>query len=95
MWPGGIWSGRKEEEAEVNKEQLYAEAQLVLEKTFPNVLQYMIGKQRYSRGVADLLDSLQDPVINRHVAYHLVDILIKLIIPDLPTVVSQATNISL
>jgi len=93
LWPGGKWGGKKEESK--NEEETLKKAQTVLEDVFPDVLRYLVGGKRYSAGVAELLTSLQEPLINRHVAYHLLDILIKTLFPDLPTVITQTPNVSL
>ena len=93
MWPGGKWGGKEDETR--NKAKALEEAQEILEDTFPDVLRHLVGQGRYSDGVAELLASVQEPLINRHIAYHLLDILIKSLFPDLPTVITRTPNVSL
>ena len=84
---------KKDERSRDFKQDL-AEAQYVLEETFPYALRFVVGRQRYKEGVFTLLDSFQEAVINRHVIYHLLDIIIQFLFPDLPSVLSRTPNVS-
>lgn len=90
-----MWGGRSNDTVDAEKEDKYEEALRVLEDTFPDALRYVVGSCRYSDGVVGLLNSFQNPVINRHVIYHLIDILMKFLFPDLPSVIARTNSVSL
>ncbi|CAK8693877.1 unnamed protein product [Clavelina lepadiformis] len=94
LWPNGDWGKGKSPAVHPSEEEVLKEAQSVLEETFPDALRVVVGNQRYKSGVSDLLETFQNPVINRHLSYHLLDILVQFIFPDLHTVVTRK-NISL
>ena len=94
LWPNGDWGKGKSPAVHPSEEEVLKEAQSVLEETFPDALRVVVGNQRYKSGVSDLLETFQNPVINRHLSYHLLDILVQFIFPDLHAVVTRK-NISL
>ena len=88
-----MWGGKSNDDG-ASEEDKHEEALHVLEDTFPDALRYLVGSCRYRAGVTDLLESFQNPVLNRHVTYHLLDIIIKFLFPDLSSVISNASNVS-
>lgn len=43
----------------------------------------LFGRQRFTAGLRNLLNSLENPLINRHVVFALLDLVVALMVPPL------------
>lgn len=100
LWPDGKWSSDKDDKKtwtsapdDVKNEVLY-KAQVALESALPDALRLLLGEKEYKSGVEKLLISFSNPVINRHLFYHLMDFLLYELFPDIVEV-KKHLNISL
>lgn len=83
VWPGGALPM----EPKINRTQQQKEAtkQDVLQclmKLLPDLISDMLGSDKYKLAWQNALDSLQDPYINRHLIYCILDLLLEVLVPE-------------
>ena len=54
-----------------------------LRRYLPAQLRLVMGEERFERGTERLVSALQQPLINKHLAFTLVEILIAKIFPEI------------
>eukprot|EP00062_Callorhinchus_milii_P011299 gi/632957183/ref/XP_007894334.1/ PREDICTED: LOW QUALITY PROTEIN: sorting nexin-19 [Callorhinchus milii] len=83
IWPGGTlpkWPKpvRSQEQKQQTQEQAYQSLMKLLPALVPEVL----GEEGYRKSWRHILDSLQNPLINRHLVYCICDLLLEFLIPE-------------
>jgi len=90
----GEWVSTSEEENTTHKSE--QETLGVLKKLFPeSIIAGRIGEEEYCKGLQNVLNSIQNASINRHLVYHLIDCLLNFVFPDLDDLLLARSNISL
>ena len=90
----GEWVSTSEEENTTHKSE--QETLGVLKKLFPeSIIAGRIGEEEYCKGLQNVLNSIQNASINRHLVYHLIDCLLNFVFPDLDDLLLTRSNISL
>ncbi|XP_059932238.1 sorting nexin-19 isoform X1 [Gadus macrocephalus] len=85
VWPGGVlpaepWPLRTPLERDNSRQQ----ALLGLMGVVPDLVSELLGSDKYRLSWQTALDSLQDPYINRHLLYCILDLLLEFLFPDIP-----------
>ena len=65
------------------RDKTEAECLAALRSYLPAQLRLVMGEQRFERGTQRLLTGLQQPLMNKHLAFTLVEILIAKIFPEI------------
>jgi len=90
----GEWVSTSEEENATYKSE--QETLDVLKKLFPeSIIAGRIGEEEYCKGIQNVLNSIQNASINRHLVYHLIDCLLNFVFPDLDELLLTRSNICL
>nr|XP_040025805.1 sorting nexin-19-like [Gasterosteus aculeatus aculeatus] len=50
----------------------------------PDLISDLLGSEKYKLCWQTALDSVQDPYVNRHLLYCLLDLLLEFLVPELP-----------
>uniref|UniRef100_A0ACB8EYC6 Uncharacterized protein n=1 Tax=Sphaerodactylus townsendi TaxID=933632 RepID=A0ACB8EYC6_9SAUR len=84
IWPGGVLPGapkplRTEEQKAEAKEQTLK----ILMGILPEIILEILGTGKCQESWSLVLESMQHPIINRHMVYCLSDILLEFLIPEL------------
>ncbi|XP_068173240.1 sorting nexin-19 [Antennarius striatus] len=84
VWPGGTLPTtpcpkRSEEEKDSTKQQ----ALCCLMRILPDLVSDMLGSEKHKLSCQTALDSFQDPFINRHLVYCLLDLLLDSLVPEI------------
>lgn len=83
VWPGGVLPTKpKVHRTQQQKEETKQEALQCLMKLLPDLISEMLGSDKYKLTWQNALDSLQDPYINRHLVYSLLDLLLDVLVPE-------------
>ncbi|XP_041923773.1 sorting nexin-19 isoform X2 [Alosa sapidissima] len=83
VWPGGRLpvlprpQRSLQEREETRRQSLHC-----LMKLLPDLVSDLLGSERYRLSWTTVLDSLQDPHINRHLVYSIWDLLLEFLIPE-------------
>ncbi|KAM9853559.1 sorting nexin-19-like [Aulostomus maculatus] len=85
VWPGGFLptdpiKERSQEEKDSTKEK----ALHCLMRLLPDLFSDLLGSDKYKLSWQTVLDSLQDPHINRHLVYCIFDLLLEFLVPEIP-----------
>uniref|UniRef100_W5K3C8 Sorting nexin 19 n=1 Tax=Astyanax mexicanus TaxID=7994 RepID=W5K3C8_ASTMX len=83
VWPGGCLPTqprpqRSQQQRDGTKQQCLQ----CLMKLVPDLLSDMLGSEKYKLSWQTVLDSIQDPIINRHLVYCVWELLIEFLIPE-------------
>ncbi|CAL8350621.1 unnamed protein product [Lota lota] len=84
VWPGRVlptqpWPPRTQLEKDRSRQQ----ALLCLMGVVPDLVSDLLGSDKYRLSWQTALDSLQDPHINRHLVYCVLDLLLEFLFPDI------------
>jgi sorting nexin-25 len=81
LWPGGqLRSGDGCPQTDQQKAAKKQEALRLLKNFLPDVLRWAAGSRVYDDVMEELLEMVQDPWINRHLIYTLLDLIIESVI---------------
>ncbi|XP_067307231.1 sorting nexin-19 [Pseudorasbora parva] len=84
IWPGGSLPAQpRPQRSPQQKEESKKEAQQCLMKLLPDLVCDMLGSEKYKTSWQTVVDSFQDPTINRHLVYCIWDLLIEFLVPEL------------
>ncbi|XP_042342162.1 sorting nexin-19-like [Plectropomus leopardus] len=85
VWPGGALPLDPElERSQQQKDSTRQQALHCLMRLLPDLVSDMLGSDKYKLSWQTALDSLQDPVINRHLVYCIFDLLLEFLVPEIP-----------
>lgn len=83
VWPGGdLLVGPQPERSPEQREETRLQCLNCLMKLFPEFIPDMLGCEKYRLSWEHLLESLQDPHINRHLVYCVFDLLLEVLVPE-------------
>lgn len=83
VWPGGtLPTDPQIVRTQQQKDATKQEALQCLMKLLPDLISDMLGSDKYRLSWQNALDSLQDPYINRHLVYSILDLLLEVLVPE-------------
>eukprot|EP00066_Takifugu_rubripes_P027134 XP_011616400.1 PREDICTED: LOW QUALITY PROTEIN: sorting nexin-19 [Takifugu rubripes] len=83
LWPGGTLPAEPPaERSRQQKDATRQEALRSLMRLLPDAVSDMVDPHKYQRSWRSALDSLQDPDINRHLVFCILDLLLELLVPE-------------
>ncbi|KAG9281764.1 sorting nexin-19 [Astyanax mexicanus] len=83
VWPGGdLLLGPQPERRPEQREETRLQCLDCLTKLFPEFISDMLGCEKYRLSWEHILESLQDPHINRHLVYCIFDLLLEVLVPE-------------
>ncbi|KAL7848628.1 hypothetical protein SRHO_G00202510 [Serrasalmus rhombeus] len=83
VWPGGrLPTHPRPQRTQQQKDETKQQSLQCLMKLAPDLLSDMLGSEKYKLSWQMLLDSIQDPTINRHLVYCVWELLIEFLIPE-------------
>lgn len=84
IWPGGSLPAQpRPQRSQQQKEESRKQALQCLMKLLPDLICDMLGSEKYKISWQAVVDSFQDPTINRHLVYCIWDLLIEFLVPEL------------
>ncbi|KAM7413686.1 hypothetical protein PAMA_020866 [Pampus argenteus] len=85
VWPGGaLPTDPQLERSQQQKDSTKQQALQCLMNLLPDLISDMLGSDKYKLSWQTVLDSLQDPYINRHLVYCICDLLLEFLVPEIP-----------
>ncbi|XP_062416993.1 sorting nexin-19 [Pungitius pungitius] len=85
VWPGGaLPTAPPPERSRQQKDSTRQQALHCLMRLVPDLISDLLGSEKYKLCWQTALDSLQDPNVNRHLLYCLLDLLLEFLVPELP-----------
>ncbi|XP_073719573.1 sorting nexin-19 [Misgurnus anguillicaudatus] len=83
IWPGGNLPVQpRPKRSQQQKEETRNQALQCLMKLLPDLVSDMLGSEKYRMSWQTVVDSFQDPTINRHLVYCIWDLLIEFLVPE-------------
>ncbi|XP_072548327.1 sorting nexin-19 isoform X2 [Salminus brasiliensis] len=83
VWPGGCLPTQpRPPRTQQQKDETKQQCLQCLMKLVPDLLSDMLGSEKYKLSWQTVLDSIQDPAINRHLVYCVWELLIEFLIPE-------------
>ncbi|XP_046891375.1 sorting nexin-19 [Hypomesus transpacificus] len=83
IWPGGSLPAQpRPQRTPQQKVESKEEAHSCLMSLIPGLVSDILGEDKFKRSWNSVLESLQDPNINRHLVYSLRDILLEVLVPE-------------
>ncbi|XP_072548895.1 sorting nexin-19a [Salminus brasiliensis] len=83
VWPGGdLPVGLQLERSPEQREETRLQCLDCLMKLFPELIPDILGFEKYRLSWEHMLESLQDPHINRHLVYCVFDVLLEFLVPE-------------
>ncbi|XP_072029008.1 uncharacterized protein [Amphiura filiformis] len=83
IWPNGQLIDSTVARTDEEKEHMRKEALQCLIDILPGYLQQVIGQDKWKACMEVMLDSLQDPQLNRHLVYTLLDLLLEAVATEI------------
>ncbi|XP_061449042.1 sorting nexin-19 isoform X2 [Rhineura floridana] len=94
IWPGGILpAAPKPLRTEEQKAAAERQALQILMGILPELILEILGTSKCQQSWRLVLESIQHPIINRHMVYCLLDILLEFLIPDSQVAKSKITSV--
>ncbi|CAL8276284.1 unnamed protein product [Arctogadus glacialis] len=83
VWPGGTLPAQPRPERSASQ-RLHTKQQCLecLVQLLPEIIRDMLGNEKYRLSLETMLESLQDPQINKHLVYCVCDLLMEFLIPE-------------
>uniref|UniRef100_A0A671NT16 Sorting nexin-19-like n=1 Tax=Sinocyclocheilus anshuiensis TaxID=1608454 RepID=A0A671NT16_9TELE len=83
IWPGGSLPAQpRPHRSQQQKQESREQALQCLMKLLPDLISDMLGSEKYKISWQMVVDSFQDPTINRHLVYCIWDLLIEFLVPE-------------
>ncbi|KAF4104013.1 sorting nexin-19 [Onychostoma macrolepis] len=83
IWPGGSLPAQpRPQRSQQQKDESREQALQCLMKLLPDLISDMLGSEKYKISWQTVVDSFQDPTINRHLVYCIWDLLIEFLVPE-------------
>ncbi|KAJ8280603.1 hypothetical protein GJAV_G00056760 [Gymnothorax javanicus] len=83
VWPGGVLPTQpRPQRSQQQKEETRQQSLHCLMKLIPDLISDMLGSDKYKSSWQTVLDSFQDPDINRHLVYCVCDLLLECLVPE-------------
>uniref|UniRef100_A0A3Q2Y280 Sorting nexin 19 n=1 Tax=Hippocampus comes TaxID=109280 RepID=A0A3Q2Y280_HIPCM len=85
VWPGGVLPTSPQiERSQQQKDNTKKQALHCLMSLLPDVVTDFLSSEKYKLSWEIVLDSFQNPYINRHLVYSICDLLLEFLVPELP-----------
>ncbi|XP_051934816.1 sorting nexin-19 isoform X2 [Hippocampus zosterae] len=85
VWPGGVLPTSPQiERSQQQKDDTKKQALHCLMSLLPDVVTDFLSSEKYKLSWEIVLDSFQNPYINRHLVYSICDLLLEFLVPELP-----------
>ncbi|XP_061774770.1 sorting nexin-19-like isoform X4 [Nerophis ophidion] len=85
VWPGGVLPNSPQtERSQRQKDDTKNQVLYCLMGLMPDLFSDLLGSNKYKLSWQIVLESFQDPYINRHLVYCLCDLLLEFLVPELP-----------
>lgn len=85
VWPGGVLpTAPVFERSQQQKDDAKQQALRCLMRLLPDLVSDVLGSEKYRLSWQTVLDSFQDPHINRHLVYCIFDLLLEFLVPEIP-----------
>ncbi|XP_057694550.1 sorting nexin-19-like [Corythoichthys intestinalis] len=85
VWPGGVLPASPQtERSRQQKDNTKKQALYCLMSLLPDLITDLLNSDKYKFSWQTVLDSFQDPNINRHLVYCICDLLLEFLVPELP-----------
>nr|XP_056716285.1 sorting nexin-19 [Euleptes europaea] len=95
IWPGGVLPGTpKPLRTEEQKAEAEEQALQILMGILPEIILEILGTGKCQESWSLVLESMQHPIINRHMVYCLADSLLEFLIPELQADKPQPTPVA-
>ncbi|KAM6970604.1 sorting nexin-19a [Aplochiton taeniatus] len=83
VWPGGrLPTQPRPERSSQQREETRQQCLACLTTLLPELVTDLLGKDKYRLSLETVLESLQDPNINKHLVYCICDLLLEFLIPE-------------
>ncbi|XP_030632683.1 sorting nexin-19 [Chanos chanos] len=83
IWPGGnLPTHPRPERSQQLKEETKQQCLQCLMKLLPDLVTDVLGSEKYRNSWQIVLESLQDPSVNRHLVYSIWDLLLEFLVPE-------------
>ncbi|XP_056329544.1 sorting nexin-19 [Danio aesculapii] len=83
IWPGGNLPAQpRPQRSQQQKDHSRKQALQCLMKLMPDLISDMLGSEKYKIFWQTVVDSFQDPTVNRHLVYCIWDLLIEFLVPE-------------
>ncbi|XP_043114918.1 sorting nexin-19 [Puntigrus tetrazona] len=83
IWPGGCLPAQpRPQRSQQQKDESRRQALQCLMKLLPDLICDVLGSEKYKISWQTVVDSFQDPTINRHLVYCIWDLLIEFLVPE-------------
>ncbi|XP_068601398.1 sorting nexin-19 [Brachionichthys hirsutus] len=85
VWPGGTLPATlRPKPSQQKKDSTKQQALYCLMRLLPDLVSDLLGSEKHKLSCQTALDSFQDPFINRHLAYCILDLLLDFLLPEIP-----------
>ncbi|XP_077468083.1 sorting nexin-19-like [Stigmatopora argus] len=85
VWPGGVLPALPQtERSQQEKDNTKKQALYCLMRLLPDLITDLLNSDKYKFSWQIVLESFQDPYINRHLVYGICDLLVEFLVPELP-----------
>ncbi|XP_061923868.1 sorting nexin-19-like [Entelurus aequoreus] len=85
VWPGGVLPNSPQtERSQRQKDDTKNQVLYCLMGLMPDLFSDLLGSNKYKLSWQIVIESFQDPYINRHLVYCLCDLLLEFLVPELP-----------
>ncbi|XP_047450339.1 sorting nexin-19 [Mugil cephalus] len=85
VWPGGtLPTAPAFDRSQQQKDNTKQQALRCLMRLLPELVSDLLGSDKYKLSWQTILDSFQDPYINRHLVYSIFDLLLEFLVPEIP-----------
>ncbi|XP_077579281.1 sorting nexin-19-like isoform X2 [Stigmatopora nigra] len=85
VWPGGVLPALPQtERSRQEKDNTKKQALYCLMRLLPDLITDLLNSDKYKFTWQTVLESFQDPYINRHLVYSICDLLVEFLVPELP-----------
>ncbi|XP_061682742.1 sorting nexin-19-like isoform X8 [Syngnathoides biaculeatus] len=85
VWPGGVLpTSTQTERSQQQKDNTKKQALYCLMNLLPDLITDLLSSDKYKLSWQTVLDSFQNPYINRHLVYHICDLFLEFLVPELP-----------
>ncbi|PIK47260.1 putative sorting nexin-19 isoform X3 [Apostichopus japonicus] len=83
VWPeGNLFSSVEGILTSEEKQELYKKAEGIVLNAYPDVLNFIIGKKNMTGAISQLLESVQNQQLNKHLIYTFIDLVLEQALPE-------------
>uniref|UniRef100_A0A3B5JZJ3 Sorting nexin C-terminal domain-containing protein n=1 Tax=Takifugu rubripes TaxID=31033 RepID=A0A3B5JZJ3_TAKRU len=83
VWPGGTLPVQpRPERSAAQRQEAKKQCLDCLMQLLPEIITDMLGSEKFRLSIETMLESLQDPQINKHLIFSICDLLLEFLIPE-------------